>query len=384
MPKMSERDDINAIVASILPNISKILVDTDRITAAIGTISSQILVPTLKWKTFPHNVSVSTLEILKTMSKIPEASKSWRKDVVEALYDPRFFTTCSLDLIQNGWMPIMRQLVLLDKDRMPELLSRLSAPASAGIMFGVGASSARLEADRKAQLNLRRIAFLVLSADHDSFITNLNSLQDKLIDLMTASAASSPSSITRAEVFMVFRSLMLKITPIHLASLWPTLSTELYETLQSLNNMGAQDRCSTSGIVQAAKLLETLLIIGPDDFQLREWLFITDTIDAVYRPLDWQPVALVDSVAEALDAKAGTPHSAITPALPSQQGRRPLLTWKALHDVPREDVIDRILRPFLNQLSINAFESMYHMEPANRSLCNDDLLRDLFDDSTLV
>jgi hypothetical protein len=387
--KANDPDKVVAIVASILPNISKILVDSDRIAAATITISTQILMATFRWKTFPRNVTASTLEVLKTMSRIPEATKTWRKDVAEAFNDPRFFNADSIELLQSGWMPVLRQWAIVDKDRLPELLSRLSSPTSAGIMFGVGASSARLEADRKTQLNLRRIAFLMLSADNDTFVVNLSGLQEKLVDLMTATATSSPSSTTRAEVYMVLRALVLKNTAVHLTSFWPMVNTELYDALSSLMSIDRHDTYSVSCVLQAAKLLDVLLTIAPDDFQMREWLFITDTIDAVYRPPNWKPVALADGLAESLDTKAGTPHSATVPlgdahSQPTQQGRKPLLTGSTVKNVPEETLVDRVLRPFLRQLSINSFESTYRMEAADWKSCCNDLLKDMFDDDTLV
>lgn len=383
--RLNDPEDVVRIIASILPNISKILVDTDRITAATLTISTQVLTPTFRWKTFPRNVTGNLLGIMRTMSRIPEASKSWRKDVAEAFNDPRFFHTNSLDLVWNGWMPILRQWTFLDKDRMPELLSRLSSPTSAGIMFGVGASSARLEADRKTQLNLRRIATLMLSADNDMFVVNIGGLQEKVVDLMTATAASSPSSITRSEVYMVLRALILKTSPVHLAPFWPIVNAELYDALSSLYPTETHDTYNISCVLQAAKLLDTLLTLAPDDFQLREWLFVTDTIDAVYRPSDWRPVALVDGLAETLDSRAGAPHSGINHLVGAQQGlRKPLLTCAVVGDIPMESMVDRVIRPFLRQLSINAFESTYRMEAPDRQACCDDLLHDLFDESTLV
>ena len=318
------------------------------------------------------------------MSRIPEASKPWRKDVAEAFNDSKFFRTNSLDLIQMGWMPILRQWVLVDKDRMADLLSRFSSPASAGIMFGVGASAARQEADRKAQLNLRRVALLILSADQDTFVVNVGSVQEKLVDLMTATASSSPSTTIRAEIFMVLRSLVQRITPVHLASLWPIISTELHGALSSLSPMHKSNQYSSASVLQAAKLLDTLLMVAPDDFQLREWLFITDTIDAVYRPPDWRPTALVDELAEILDANAGTPQSAVTPAVGVQHGRHSLLKWDVVHDIPKEKLVDEVLRPFMRQLSITTFESTYQMESVDREACCIDLIRDLFDETTLV
>lgn len=378
-------DDVVAILASILPNISKILIDTDRITVATTTVSAQVLTPTFRWKSYPQNVTQSTLDILYAMSKIPEASKVWRKDVAEAFNDSKFFCACSLSLAEHGWLPILRQWTLLDKDRMPELLARLSSPTSAGIMFGVGASSARLEGDRKTQLNLRRMVSLVLASPEDTFVANLSGIQDRLVDLMTATAASSPSSATRSEIFMLLRSLVLRILPIHMASFWPIINSELYDAIASLFSGGSHDTYNTYCVVQACKLLETLLVLAPDDFQLREWLFITDTIDAVYRPPSWEPVALVDELSEDLDSKDSVSQIAGTPIVNSRGSRRkPFLTSDTVKGVSKEDLVDQVLRPFFRQLSINSFESVYSMEAPDWQACYDDLLVDIFDDSTIV
>lgn len=379
-------EDVIAILASILPGITKILIDSDRIVAAITTISTQVLIPTFRWKSYPQNVTHNTLNILYSISKIPEASKIWRKDVGEAFNDPKFFCVASLNLAKQGWLTLLRQWTLLDKDCVPDFLARLSSPTSAGIMFGVGASSARLEADRKTQLNLRRMAILVLAAADDAFVVNLVGIQEKLADLMNATAASSPSSATRAEIFMLLRGLALKISPIHMTSFWPIINSELYDAISSLFSHETHDTYNINCVVQACKLLEILLILAPDDFQMSEWLFITDTVDAVYRPADWDPIALVDELAEDLDSIAGVSHSAVIPfSNTSQSGKRkPLLTSAMIKGVPKEDIVDRVLRPFFRQLSINVFESTYSMEIPDWESCYDDLLIDVFEDSTIV
>ena len=46
--------------------------------------------------------------------------------------------------------------------------------------------------------------------------------------------------------------------------------------------------------------LGDVVVVAPDDFQLHEWLFVTDTVDAVYRSAAYQPVALVDELSEEL------------------------------------------------------------------------------------
>ncbi|KAL8725149.1 MAG: hypothetical protein Q9181_006526 [Wetmoreana brouardii] len=379
-------DDIVAVLAAIFLDISKILVDSDRITTASNTISTQVVVPTIRWKSFPKNVSSTLLDLLLILSRVPEAARVWNKDVAEAFNDSRFFCNYSHGLASSQWLPVLRQWIITDKDRINDFLSRIPSPTSAGIMFGVGASSARLEADRRTQLNLRRVATVLLAAQNDSFMMKIGTTQEKIADLLSATAASSPSSATRAEIYMVLRALVLKTSPVHLASLWPLITTELHEALASLYPGRDRDRYNMYCIVHACKLLDLLVLVAPDEFQMRQWLFITDTIDAVYRPHDLETRALVDDLAEDLDADSGTVQSA-TIAVPSasQLGpRKPLLTTKILQEIPKEQLLDRAIRPFLRQLSISAFEGTYSMTGFDRQAAYEDLLFDIFDDNSLV
>jgi hypothetical protein len=292
--------DILSILSSILPNLQVILGENDRIATAAGSISTNVIGPTLRAKAFPENISKTFLDLLLELTKVAQPAKNWKKDVTDAFNDARFFAF-PVPIIKSRWMPILKQWSFNDKDRMPELLSRLSAPATAGIMFGVGATSARLEADRKTQLTLRRISLLTLSAEEDTFVPALSDLQEKITELFTATTTSSPSSITRAEVFMLCRTLILKTSSVPLAPLWPIINNELSIALTSvLADDESNEKYNNAGIIQACKLLDTLITVNPEDWQLSEWLYITDTIDAVYRPANWEPVALSDSVAEGL------------------------------------------------------------------------------------
>ena len=386
-PRSIHSNDIISIVVSILPNLSKILVDADRVAAASSIIALQILTPTIQSKLYPHNMLPSIIDILLAMSRIPEVSKIWRRIVAEAFNDPRFFCASSLKLAEEGWMPVLRQWTLLDKDRMKEYVSRLMPPTAAGIMFGVGASSARLEADRKTQLVLRRMALLVLAATDDAYVMDIDGIQEKVLELLTATAASSPSSATRAELYMLLRALILKTSAVHMASFWPTISSELFDALSSLFLGEQHDTYSLNSALQACKLLDTLVTLAPDEFQLQEWLFITDTVDAVYRPHAWRPVALVDELAENLDSYPGNQSIAPSPSLTitAPMGkRRPLLNSENVRDVSMGAIVDTVLRPFFRQISINAFESIYGMEVPDWKACYDILLCDLFDDSTMA
>src|SRR5438552_3989841 len=119
-------------------------------------------------------------------------------------------------------------------------------------MFGVGAASARQEADRKTQLTLRRITLLILASPEDSFTPILPQVMEKIVELLTATPASSPSSITRAEVLILLRAIILKTTSLHLAPLWPVINGELTSALSSLlSDAENKDSYNNVGIIQA-------------------------------------------------------------------------------------------------------------------------------------
>ena len=396
-PKLpAERaDDVVGILSSIVPNLPKILVEPDRVLTAATAISTNVIGPALRSKSFPDTVSKSTLVLLQELSRLPNNQKLWKRDVADVFNDGRFFGS-NLSLVRNEWLPLLRHWIVSDKDRLPEVVSRITPPSTAGIVFGVGATSARLEADRKTQLNLRRIATLILASAEDTFVTDLAIILDKLVELLGATSTSSPSSTTRAEVYMVVRALVLKTSPIHLAPLWPIINTELHAAISSVvaaDHTPPSDTYTNASVLQACKLLDLLVCVAPDDFQLHEWLFVTDTIDAVYRPADYQPVALVDELSEELGSAFATTVGGLNSLAESTATAGPLR--RMLLGQPggisddvglerRDELVAKILRPFFGQLSIFAFESTYAMGPLDREGCMEGLLRDVFDERSIV
>jgi hypothetical protein len=389
----SERaDDVVGILATIVPKLPKILVDSDRVLTAASVISANVMGPSIRTKSFPDSMTKSTLVLLQELTRLPNNQKTWRRDVGEAFNDARFFGS-PLALVQSDWLPLLRQWTMADKERMAELLGRLAPPTTAGIVFGVGATSARLEADRKTQLTLRRMAVLMVASGTDTFVSELPAILERLVELLGATSTSSPSSTTRAEIYMVVRALVLRTSAMHLSPLWPVVNAELHAAISSVvapDHSPSSDTYTNVSVLQACKLLDVLICVAPDDFQLHEWLFVTDTIDAIYRPAAYQPVALVDELAEELGTGTGTggaPTTTTTTA-PSASSRRPLLGPGGIVDElamdRRDELVAKILRPFFGQLSIFAFESTYAMGALDDEATLGGLLRDLFDERSVV
>lgn len=92
-------------------------------------------------------------------------------------------------------------------------------------------------------------------------------------------------------------------------------------------------------------------------------MFVTDTVDAVYRPDSWSPEAMMDRLAEvatsapAVETKANSAPSEVQPIATfvdtSCPARRPMLN--AVRSI--ESIRD--LAPFFSSVSITSYESIY-------------------------
>lgn len=391
--KLQRANDLIAVLAELVADLEAIVETTERIAAVVNNISSSLVAPTMHSKAFPANITRGFLDLLLQLERMAPTAKLWKKEIGEGLNDPKLFST-SVQLMETGWFPLLRQWILRDKDRMPDLLARLTPPSSAGIMFGVGASAARLETDRRTQLNLRRICLLLLACPPDTWAFHLRDFDEKLQELWTATESSSPSSSIKAELFLLCRALVLSLSPIHLSPLWPGINQNLQAALTTLmpGNHSARN-FSNLGVLQGCKLLDQLVVLSPEEFQLHEWLYIADSVDAVYQPPGWTSSGLADLVAETLrsdqlpdddelGAQLSTPHTS--------NGHRQLLLSESSFDrrdvkaLTRDDFAKLVARPFLSQLSIHAYEGVYSMQPPDIQSCRRDLLHDILDLSTIV
>ena len=371
-PKAQVFDSGNgiSIICTILPSMSSLMGEADKFSTVVAGIHTHIIGPALSSKSFPKNLNSDLLGLLYIISKSSSTAKLWRKEVVDAVTHPRFFAS-SRHLVESGWMPIVRQLATMDRALMTDFLSRLTAPTSPGLMFGVGATSARTEADRQTKANLRRIAFLLLTMDIDTFTTHMSQILTKVDELCGATPASSPSSGTKGDVYLLLRALCLACTQDTLAGLWPIMDAELRALFDDMSK-GPDSKLSGFSHLQGAKLLDDLLLLRPEEFQLHEWLFVTDTIDAVYPSVNQKSVAAADLIRPALSDHLEL-HSTTSRGL-----RKPWLCTDMSRD---SEQYSSLLSSFFSQLSIRAFEDVYSLEPVDTEACREDLVSDLFCES---
>ena len=72
-------------------------------------------------------------------------------------------------------------------------------------------------------LSLRRLSFVLFTGDKNQFLTQLPSIQEKLVD--TLRNVSTP--IVQSEVYLCIRVLLCRLSAHNLTSFWPVILTEM-------------------------------------------------------------------------------------------------------------------------------------------------------------
>lgn len=221
-------------------------------------------------------------ELLSSLSGYAYTKRAWKKEVFELFMDPLFFTmeaSCA-----PSWKSIIDHLLTHEKTMFKDLMSMQSSSMK---LFA--------SADQKPML-LKRQAFAMFSGEIDQYHLYLPLIQERL----TEALRMIPSPAVSAQMFLMFRVLLLRISSQHLTSLWPIMVTELIrifvrleKTLQIDKENSKQSKAvrgDKNGPVNfsqaeldmylsACKFLDTSLAFPPEKmplFQMYRWAFVPE------------------------------------------------------------------------------------------------------------
>ncbi|WVQ94532.1 hypothetical protein IAU59_001611 [Kwoniella sp. CBS 9459] len=347
------------LTVSVIPNLRTLLIDTDRVNSACSAMMTNIAIPAFR----RQKVDPSILRIVQEIAKIPSALKTWRIQISDSFNDARFFKGKSNQDIAY-WKSLICSLMDSDKERFGDHLVRITSASSANIF------SNREQEMLVKSLNLRRLTFIVLAAERNHYLTQLPAIQERLVEMLRSSAVSPT---VHSEVYLCLRVLMCRISPQHLTNFWPVILAELLRIFESTMDDPPDDGSESLQLILAAcKFLDLLLVLQSEDFQVHQWMFVTDTTDAVYPPEDHTPEAIMDCLSvmlsevvrvstnsdvvekgsSGLENLSNSLEAGVEPksgALPRRPRLPNLKTLSSIHQ----------LQPFLSRASIDTFESVY-------------------------
>jgi len=281
------------LAARVLADLRRFMIDPDKVVAVCSNMVYYIVAPAFKTRSKTFEVDPSVFSLLNGMVQNPQAVKAWRTQVGDAFADNRFFN--APPAINPSWKPLIQALMATDKERFVELTAKISTVSSANIF-----TNRELESLSRA-LSLRRLTYTLFTGDKNRFLTQLPTIQEKVVDLLR----SPVGDMVHAEVYLCLRVLFCRIETHHLAGLWPVILTELLRLFESLVDRAVPDGSDLLHLVlSACKFLDLTLVLQTEEFQIHEWMFVTDTVDAIYPPDHWSPQAIMDRIGEVLSNSA--------------------------------------------------------------------------------
>ncbi|KAL2915392.1 hypothetical protein HK105_205008 [Polyrhizophydium stewartii] len=286
---MMIQETVAYFAETLIPSLRQFVQDQDKMVGVLTNFIYYVAGPMLKSR---HSMNKSflnpVLDCICAMAQIPSAFKAFRKDVWEAFMDPRFFHMGALST--KKWQKIIHAVVSSDKERLADLFSRISATSSTTLFV-----SREQEFATRAHM-LRRLSFVLLAGPVDFHHPQLPTIQEKIVEVF-----KSGSETLALEGFFCLRVLFCRVTAKHMATFWPTILSELVRTFSLCIRDAASDKPEDLAMLLAAcKLLDMLLALGIEEFQIFQWLFVTETGDFLEQVASKaaRPAGLVDKLGQ--------------------------------------------------------------------------------------
>ncbi|KAG9078206.1 hypothetical protein FS749_009829 [Ceratobasidium sp. UAMH 11750] len=368
-------DEINLFFARrLIPNLRKFMVENDKVIVVCTNIVYYVVNPAIRAKSKSALDNQPTImTVMEALVKQQVAVRTWRPALAEAFEDQRFFARDVAAGIR--WCPLIKAYVLSDKLAISDIVGRITTTSSNNIFTN-------REAETLARtISLRRLSFAIFCGETNGCLAQLPSIQEKLVELFRW---TSTEPVIHSEIYLCVRVLLCRLSPHNLSSFWPVILTELIRLFTSALVEPPQDNSDELQLLLAAcKCVDLMLVLQTPEFQIHQWMFVTDTMDAVYRPDTWIPTSLMDQLAEIIGGLPQSeqnatilpsPPTAIQSALPgnTQNQRRPLLGA-----IRRVDRLGELL-PFFSHVSIALYEGVYSGGNPDTEAIERGLLEEMF------
>eukprot|EP01102_Stenamoeba_stenopodia_P018896 TRINITY_DN7009_c0_g6_i1.p1 TRINITY_DN7009_c0_g6~~TRINITY_DN7009_c0_g6_i1.p1 ORF type:complete len:1930 (-),score=350.59 TRINITY_DN7009_c0_g6_i1:266-5218(-) len=242
--------------------------DKDRVASVFVGVVYAIL-PFLKKPSSNYAVANMSIGLIAALCDYPYCLRAWRKEILDIFNDPEFFTFDQEAL--PHWKKVINHLMTKDKTAFQDVVKMLNKYLTAhqSLMF------VSVEQENVIRANLlKRLAFIIYSGEFDQYLSSLPIFQEKLVEALKVPQAS----YVYIQVFLCMRVLLTKISRDKLRAFWPVILTEMMRVF------GNPVVSKPPLVLAASKFLDLVLILPPEQFNVYEWMFITDTFENNDRP----------------------------------------------------------------------------------------------------
>ncbi|XP_055920966.1 protein dopey-1 homolog isoform X1 [Eupeodes corollae] len=218
----------HSVLAATLANLLDVAYgsqEKDKVVTIVTNLMYTIM-PYLKNHTARNIPSFyASSSLLASLSGYQYTRKAWRKDMLDLLLDNSFF---QMDIsCLPFWKQIMDSLMTYDSTTFRELMSRVS-PAQGGSLYIF--ASREQEYEQRAMF-LKRLAFVIFCSELDQYHKYMPEIQEQLANSLRLLPVIPA---VQSAVFLCFRVLLLRMSPDHVTSLWPTIIAEMVQVFLAI------------------------------------------------------------------------------------------------------------------------------------------------------
>lgn len=346
--------------AQVVPALGPLMIDNDKSTALCTSLVYYVIAPGFKARSRGGELEPLVLDTLAHVSRVPHSSKTWRAPVVDTLMDSKFFAQSPQ--MGRQWAPMVVALLEAERERLSDILGRIVPAPSANLFTS-------RESDLQARVYaIRRLSYVVYAEKRHAFLAQLPQMQEKVVEILR----SSPTDLVHAELYLFMRVLLCRFDSQHLTGFWPIILTEVLRILVDAKvQLPKENSDKLHLLFSVAKLADFLITLQTVDFQIHQWLLITDTPDALRTSTSWAPESLLDSLGELITQDHPDVDTEGHGVLTMAQHRRPMLQMSRARSLSA-------LVPFFLHASRAFYENESPPE-LDWDNINDCLLRDLFE-----
>ncbi|BFZ09520.1 hypothetical protein BsWGS_12559 [Bradybaena similaris] len=313
-------------------------------------------------------------QMLASISGYQYTRRAWRKEAFEMFMEPSFFQMDARSIA--FWRVIIDNLMTHDKTTFKDLMGRVTITQTGSLNLF---TSKEQEYELRSQM-MKRLAFTIFCSEADQYQRAMPEVQERLAECLRLPQVANVMS----SVFLCFRVLILRMSPQHLTSLWPTIITEMVQVLLQVeqelstetddfrtqiqriaaldsswahlgNGLNAHNNPAWLQLyLSVCKLLDMCVVLPADQvpqFQLYRWAFVGTAGEDYYQMPDdsddpsWRPSPLFMPHIIRLSRLMNSMLKK-RPSLLKVEAGRPLLTISRLRSLAE-------LHPFFYTLSHN-------------------------------
>ena len=383
--KIIFREEVCDALIEVIPHMHELINDIDKLnncfSSIINGISGVINKGNLiNFDTIPQYI----MELLIKLSENLNCNelKVWKNFCNEIIQDNEFFKM-KLDSYQlKQWNGIMKRWILNDDNKLNDIITNKlilsnSTNTSSTLLFNWNDEVDILNSNIP---HIKRIIYLLLINEKDKFVSIISLLIDKINEFFFAFRQMTKYCLLEGWIFVLLRVVNLKFSENHLTDTWIMINKSIYylftETFEKIeNNEGIDDGNNNDNIfniifLQGCKLLDILIILNEEEFQLNEWIFISDNLDGIHEIIpEGNEVGIVEKISKLkLDLKG---YSIIDDI--NEYGKKVPL----LKNINKIDDISELMI-FFKTLKIKKYENEYRLKEVDYECITDDIFFDLF------